>query len=59
MGDQTLRIRMELLAERLNALSTELGTRGSSNPEDADWRQAQAAAYARVADWIRQELAQC
>ena len=57
MGDQPLRMRMELLAERLLALSKEHDLHGGLAAEDADWHQAQAAACAHAADWIRQELA--
>jgi hypothetical protein len=57
MGDQTIRMRMELLAERLLALSKEHDVKGGPDAEDADWHQAQAAAYAHAANWIRQELA--
>ena len=55
MDDQTLRMRMERLAERIDALSDEHAARPDAR--HSDWHRAQAAAYARAAEWIRQELA--
>jgi hypothetical protein len=56
MGDQTLRIRMETLVERLQELTSEHDMRNRPDADDAEWHRTQAIAYAEAVELIRTDF---